>query len=82
MKQIDVSIKVFEVMGYLNKDINNIVKKLKQHSKNNPEEPSVVLASVIGSLCFTFISIVHHSFWQEVMIKIAQELGRMKRGGK
>ena len=78
MNERDMSIKVFNVMGSIDKDLSNITKKLVLYHKNNPKESPTVMASVIASLCFIFISVLHHSFWQDILVKIAQELAKQR----
>ncbi len=71
MDEREVSIEVFKIMGDIDKDLGNITKRLVKYQKDNPQTSGVVVASVIGSLCFAFITVTHYSFWQDIMVKVA-----------
>ena len=76
MNEKEVSIEVFKIMGSIHKDLGNITKTLIKYQKDNSHMPGVVVASVVGSLCLAFINVLHYSFWQEVLVKIAQDLAK------
>lgn len=76
MDQFNADIKLLELLSYVKGDANNIVKKLIRHRKENENEPIEIIASVIGSVCFSLITCLDKGLWMDIMEELIEVLDR------
>ncbi len=79
---IDRRLKILSFVKYLEKDVDDLVNKLREFYINNPKDPIDIVYNVTATICARLISrTVLRQHWNSVIIELAKAMNNARSNG-